>query len=216
MGKLLIPILLSVFVTFSLQIKEKVKVQTEVVPSIYQLLIEVETEGKTEGEVLNTLTAVDNGVKALNIPYKGGYFEVFPLRVYDKNTDTYKVTGFKGSIRYKFLTKEPTQTEKVFYLLENVKRNYPVIYRVLGQGWVVPEEVLEKKREQLREKLIEKIEQLKKFYSKEFRKECEVKRILFEEGKMNFYPTYRSISSPIPQREKENISLAAEVVFECH
>jgi hypothetical protein len=214
MGRFLIPLLLSVFVAFPLQIEEKVKVQTEIVPSLYRLLIEVDTKGKSEWEVLNTLTAVDNGIKTLNIPYKGGSFKVYPLEIFDKSTKTYKVIGFKGEIRYEFLTKEPSKTAKIFYLLENIKRNYPITYRVLSENWTIPQKVIKRTKEQLREELIEKVQKLKEFYSEKLNKDCDVKEIRLEDY-YNYIP-YRNSPIPTPVKGEKGISLTAEVIFECY
>ena len=214
MGRFFILQLLSVFLTFSLQIKERISVKTYVEPSIYVFPVKVLVKAKTEGDILNALSAVDNGVKALGLPYEGGQYEIFPLEVCPKGEKPCKVVGFKGVILYRFLMKNPSDSSRVVYLLENIKRNYGITYLLGKPYWTIPEEVREKILSRLRKKLLKRIKDLAGFYSRTFHKECKVEGINFESS--FYYPTpYRISSPPIPKKGKKEISLSAEVVFEC-
>ena len=215
MGRFFILQLLSVLLTFSLQIKERITVKTYIEPSVYVFPVKVSVKARTEDEVLNALSAVDNGVKALNIPYEGGQYEIFPLEVCPKGEKPCKVVGFKGVILYRFLLKNPSDSSRVVYLLENIKRNYGITYLLGKPYWTIPEGVREKIISRLREKLLKRVKDLAGFYSRTFHKECKVEKINFERG--FYYPTpYKFSFPPVPKKGKEEISLSAEVVFECH
>ena len=195
---------------FGLKIEDLLEVSSTIKPSTYGVVIKVETTARDEWSVLNTLSAVDNGVKALNIPYRGGYYKILPLEVVDKNTGTRKVVGFKGFVEYTFLLKDPKGSKRIFDLFRNLKANYPISYSVVAERWIVPPSVYRKTVEELKGELIEEAKRRALEYGKELGLSCAVEELRFYTPG-GVYPN-RIIS---PVGEEKRVKVTAGVVFKC-
>ena len=218
MFKLLFTPLITFLLTLPLQaleIRDKLSVEEVLKPNLYELTIEVKTSGKTEGEVLNTLSAVDNGIKMLNIPYSGGYFRVYPKKVWDENLKRYRQEGFEGVVFYTFKYKNLNRQKEVFELLENIKRNYPITYSVVRENWSVSDRVLERVEEKLKEELLREAKLKAKEYGRILNKSCTIKELRFKESYTSIYPPESSKDVITPKRENEVVKITASVVFDC-
>ncbi len=196
---------------FGVKIEDLLEVSTDLKPSTYGVVLKIETTARDEWTVFNTLSAVDNGVKALSIPYRGGYYRIVPLEVTDKRTGTRKVVGFKGTVEYTFLLKNPGESKRIFDLLRNIKSNYPISYSVVAESWIVPPSVYKNTVEELKRELIKEAKRRAFDYGRELGLHCRVEDIRF-----NTYPSggygFRPIS---PVREEKEVKVTARVVFQC-
>ena len=198
----------------ALEIVDKLSAEKILKPHLYRLTISIKTEAKTEGEVLNTLTAADNGIEMLNIPYSGGYYKIYPLKVWDKNSKTYRFEGFEGVVSYTFEFKNPEEQKRVFELLENIKRNYPISYSVIEEGWIIPQRVLERVEEKLKEDILKEAKQKAEEYGKILNKICRIKEIRFSD----FSPIHRAGEEKgiiTPKAASRVVKITASVVFDC-
>ena len=210
---LLIPFLLTIPLQ-ALEIRDKLSAEKILKPSLYELTIEIKTSGKTEGEVLNVLSAVDNGIKMLNIPYSGGYYRIYPKMVWDENLKKYRQDGFEGVVSYTFRFKNPNKQRRIFELLENIKRNYPTTYSVVREVWVIPQKVLGRIKERLKRELLKEAKLKAKEYGKILDKSCDIKEIRFREFYTPIIPI-RSKDVITPNRENKIVKITASVVFDC-
>ena len=206
-------ILLITLPLFAVQIRDRLEVEEVLKPTLYEVALKVESFAKDEWVLLNTLTAVDNGVKALSLPYEGGYFWIKPVKVPDRITQTYRLEGFKGVVRYTFYLKNPKDSKRIFDLFKNISENYPITYAVEGERWVVPPKVYKREKEKLKEELLIKAKRRAKIYGKELGKDCSLRSITFS----TFTPggVYKN-SVVSPKREKVRIKVSADVVFSCN
>ena len=86
----------ALFPLFGTEIRDTLSVEEYLQPDLLEVSVEIATTGRSEGEVLNTLSAVDNGVRTLNLPYKGGRYKVLPRKVWDRENRRYRFEEFSG------------------------------------------------------------------------------------------------------------------------
>jgi len=199
----------------ALEIKDNLSAEKILKPDIYQIYLLVKTVGKTEEEVLNTLSALDNGIKMLSINYNGGYYQILPIKVWDEKLKRYRQEGFEGSVLYVFKLRKPDKQKRIFQLLENIKKNYPISYSVVEENWAVSNEVLKQIKEKLKAELLREAKLKAKEYGKILKKRCDLKKLHFEEygTPISPYPTLKVIT---PKKENKVVKIEASVVYECH
>lgn len=204
----------ALFPLFGMEIRDTLSAEEYLQPDLLEVSVEIATTGRSEGEVLNTLSAVDNGIRTLNLPYKGGRYKVLPRKVWDKENRRYRFEGFEGRLTYTFELKDPASQRRIFGLLDNLKgKNYPIEYSVRWVGWVVSYKRLERAKEHLKRELLKRAIQRAEDYGKLLKRRCSVKTLSFRDW-FNPYPL-RVGNVIVPKREGEVVKISALVVFDC-
>ncbi len=212
----LLGVLFYLLSAFGLEIKDILSVEKFLKPDLLEVSVEITTTGNSEWEVLNTLSAVDNGIKMLNLRYKGGKYIVLPIKIWDEKVHRYRFEGFEGKVIYTFELKNPSDQRRIFYLLDNIKKNYPIRYSVRWVDWVVSHKRLEKVKEELKKELLKEAYQRAEEYGKILGKRCSIKSLSFREWVKPYPSTTKVQGIVIPKREEKRLKVTASVVYNCY
>jgi hypothetical protein len=179
-----------------------------IMPSVYKLNIDINYSAKDSNSVIAYLGRIDNIIRGLNIPYKGGNFRI--LRNCFYNNKEYVCEGYKGINDYSFYMKNPRNQTKILNALKGI--NYQITY----SGFTVPKKDIEATKNYLINDLAEKTLAYASNFSKIFKKECFVKSISYVENNPAVPMRFAMVkAAPMPAISKENISMRAFVDISC-
>ncbi|SMO45238.1 hypothetical protein SAMN06269117_10512 [Balnearium lithotrophicum] len=200
-------------------IKDTVEVSKSVQPDVYSLTFKVSSRGKSEENVLKSLSTADEYIRGLNLPYSGGNFIIYPLKEWDSVRKVYRIDGFSGEVLYRFKLKNVLQQEDIFRALNMAKEKSPISYSILYSKWVVSEKKKSGALKSLKVGILNTARQEKKIFERELNKRCFIKSISF--SSVNPFPILENvrafkITAPKPKREREEIKLRARVVYICY
>lgn len=189
-------------------VKMMIEDSKSIMPSVYKLDIEINYSAQDSNSVIAYLGRVDNLVRSLNIPYKGGNFRILRNCFYASNK--YVCEGYKGTNDYSFYMKNPRNQTKILNVLKGI--NYEITY----SGFIVPKKDIESTKNYLINDLAEKALVYASNFSKVFQKECFVKSISYVENNP-VVPMRFAIAKavPMPVKSKEDINMKAFIDISC-
>jgi hypothetical protein len=200
-------------------IKDTLEVSKSVQPDVYSLTFRVSSRGKSEENVLKSLSTADEYIRSLNLPYSGGNFRIYPLKEWDSVRKVYRIDGFSGEVLYRFKLKNVLQQEDIFRALNSAKEKFPISYSILDSKWVVSERRKNKTLRDLKMEILNSAKREKKLFEKELKKRCSIKSISFSSA--NPFPILEKVrilkaTAPQPKKEREEIKLRARVIYICY
>ena len=201
---------------FGMEIKDFLSAERCLNPDLLEVSVEIVATGKGEEEVLNALSAVDSGIRMLGIPYRGGSYSVLPRKVWDEKSRRYRFGGFEGKVTYTFRLKDPTSQRRIFELLDNVKRNYPIRYSVRWVDWAVSRKRVEEVKGELKRELLKEAKHRAEEYGKLLGKRCSIKTLSFRDWFKPSPYTAKVQSVITPKREEKCLKVTASVVYSCY
>ncbi len=233
MKKIAIFILFLIFIVSQLYAKssknkEKTEVsiileeKKELLPDTFALGLNITTLMDTEVQAINVIGKVDKILRKLNLNYKGGKYWVYQNCWWKKNKK--KCSGYKATVEYVFLLKEPSFQNKIFKILERFKEKYRknFNFKVYKTEWIVSERKITHVKDKLRLIIIEKAKNFSAKVSSALGKNCDIKSIDYN---LRILPPHyffatkavenTAIEAPEPKREEKTVSIKARVKLSC-
>jgi hypothetical protein len=192
----------------------KVKKELYVQPDELWISINIETTGKTEAEVINSLGKADKKIRNLGLSYQGGNYQVFKNCFWKKGERVCR--GFKGRAEYFFKLTSVKDQKILFETLDKKPKNYS--YFINFETWKVSENKAKEIEKKLGALLFKEIFQKKNFVEKHLGKKCFIKEIKFG---TRFYPFFIRSSSegisaiPQPVKKKRLFTKEANIELLC-
>ncbi len=204
---------------YGMEISDTLKASTFVNPDAFIFPLRVEVRAKSEGEVIDTLGMVDSAIRSLGLKYRGGVYTVEELREWDSSLKKYVKKGFRGSIHYRFILKEPREQSKILDVIEKLKGERGFIYSVESPHWEVSQGRKQMALEGLKRSLIEAAKREAQVFSDTLGKVCKLESV-------NFSPSYYYVphvpltkgiagAPPMPAKSDQEVTLEASVKFKC-
>ncbi len=212
-------LLLLPLVVFATEITDRVEISTRLVPQFFYLSLEVKAKAKKPNEVVEKLSAVDSFIRQNFPDYEGGHFTVNPVEVLDPKTKKVYVEGYSGRGFYTLKLRGAREEELLLKKLANMANGTEgFTYKVNSERWQVEEDLKRKMIFTLKVEALKEIKRRAAQYGKLLNKTCRVKRVGFHRT-VNFNPPYlplRALKVPIPKRGLVEITVSADVVYECY
>lgn len=202
----------------STEIRDTVVVSEEVRPDIYSLSLSVSSRGDSESSVLQALSETDARVRALNLPYSGGRFTVFPNREWIPQERRYRIVGFVGKINYRFNLKSPSRQEDVIRALEEVKSRFPINYTISSVGWSVSDSLMRKVQQELKIKALKEARLEALLFGRELHSKCTVEKVDFSTRRPPVIlesARVKSMKLPEPPQNEQNLEVRASILINC-
>jgi len=203
---------------FSLTIEDSVLVRRWLERDTYVLGIEVRASAKDEIGALRALGEVDESIRGLSLPYRGGNFVLVEKKRWDPKRREFERVGYEGIVRYTFTLKDPSPQERVFETLSSLKEKLPISYRVLFARYELSERKREELVSELKREAVERILENARRASSIFSKKCEVEKVVFSSPRVPKPPVVMPLSSakaPKPEREDEAVELSVRYTLVC-
>ena len=153
-----------------------------------------------------------------NFPdYKGGYFNLKPVKVEDKKTKKEVVVGYTATARYTVkLNGQREETLLLSGLGDLVKKNKGLSYAVYSQRWETDRKIFKSLIFTLKLQALKEARKRAEKYGEILNKRCLLKEINLGNGSP-FYPLLKAEGkSPFPKREKRELRIDARVVYICY
>lgn len=201
---------------------QEVKVSTvlevteALMPDLYLLPLTVSTSGDTEREVLEVLGAVDETIRSLGLPYRGGDYSVGPWCWWDKEKERRVCKGYRGSVNYIFRLKEASDQNRVLEAITGFKGHVKMDLSVGTPRWEVSRERVRQRREELELQLVREAKEFAKKLSEGLGQGCRLSEINFEMRPWGPFPVRaKALHAPEPVRSPQEISVKATVRYIC-
>lgn len=147
-----------------------------ITPKFLIVEVKITYTDRNEWNVLNVLSAVKDGIRALNIPWSVKKDEVIPSM---ENGG-----GFEGILIISFKIKDSSKLKRIVYLLDNMKANLGIQFSVLKIEPIAPSTQIKDFTNRLKRAVLEKAVKRALQYQKILNKKCSMYSIHFKNPKL--------------------------------
>lgn len=198
------------------KVSTMLEVREALTPDVYVLPLTVSSTGDTEREVLGALGAVDEAVRDLGLPYRGGHYSVGPRCWWDEEAKKRVCKGYQGSVNYSFRLTEAHHQNRVLEAILGIKARAKVGLTVGTPRWEVSQERVRQKREELQLRLLREAREFAAKLSGSVGHKCRLSEADFETKPVPpFPPRTKALHAPEPTRTPQEISVRATVKYIC-
>lgn len=162
------------------------------------------------------LGAVDEVVRGLGLPYRGGNYSVGPRCWWDKEKERQVCRGYRGSVSYNFRLRGTRDQDRVLEAITGLKGRMKMELSVGGVRWEVSRERVRRTREELQLRLLKEAKKFARRLSESLGQSCCLSEIDFEMRLGRPFPVRaKALHAPEPTRSPQEISVKAAVKYTC-
>jgi len=193
--------------SWGLDIKDHLSAKYLAIPQQWEVEIFITATDRGKWNVLNTLSAVKEGIEALEIPHK-----VIGYKIVSFKQNREKL--FKGRIIVQFFLRSKSQIKELKNFLENLKGNYPFKYSISSVKATISPKEETKIELLLKEKILQEAQKMAEEYGKLLNKNCTISFISFKREVLHSI-TVKGEKLFSSNGKGIEIKISAEVTFKC-